>query len=171
MARQADVDVAARMVRSAIMRIAIVGAGGVGGYFGGRLLATGDVDVTFLARGAHLDALRTRGLRITSPLGNLQLPPVNATDDPSAIGPVDVVFFAVKLYDTESAIRLLPPLIGSDTVVIPFQNGVDSVDVLTRAVGRRACRRRHGVRRCRDHRTGRHRAHGDGHDRVRRTGR
>jgi len=124
------------MVRSSIMRIAVVGAGGVGGYFGGRLAATGNVDVIFLARGAHLNALRTRGLRIASPLGNLQLPPVSATDDPSTIGPVDIVFFAVKLYDTESALRLLPPLIGSDTVVIPFQNGVDSVDVLTRAVGR-----------------------------------
>jgi 2-dehydropantoate 2-reductase len=117
------------------MRIAIVGAGGVGGFFGGRLAAAG-VDVAFLARGAHLEALRTRGLRIVSPLGNLQLPPVTATADPASIGPVDIVFFAVKLYDTESAVRLLPPLIGPDTVVIPFQNGVDSVDVLTRAVGR-----------------------------------
>jgi 2-dehydropantoate 2-reductase len=118
------------------MRIAVVGAGGVGGYFGGRLAATGEVDVTFIARGAHLDALRTRGLRIESPPGNLQPPPVAATEDPSTIGPVDVVFFAVKLYDTESAVRLLPVLVGTETVVIPFQNGVDSVEVLTRAVGR-----------------------------------
>src|SRR5256885_15250808 len=103
------------------MRIAIVGAGGVGGYFGGRLAAAG-VDVAFLARGAHLDALRTRGLRIVSPLGNLQLPPVTASADPSAIGPVDIVFFAVKLYDTESALRLLPPLVGPETAVVPFQN-------------------------------------------------
>jgi len=117
------------------MRLAIVGAGGVGGYFGGRLAATGDVDVAFLARGAHLDALRARGLRLQSPLGNLHLPKVTATDDPAKIGPADVVFFAVKLYDTESATRLLPPLIGPDTVVVPFQNGVESVDVLTRAVG------------------------------------
>jgi 2-dehydropantoate 2-reductase len=117
------------------MRIAIVGAGGVGGYFGGRLAATG-VDVTFIARGAHLSALRSHGLRIESPKGDLHLPHVAATDDPSTIGPVDIVFFTVKLYDTESATELLPPLIGADTVVIPFQNGVDSVDVLTRAVGR-----------------------------------
>ena len=116
------------------MRIAIVGSGGVGGYFGGRLGATG-VDVTFLARGAHLEALRTRGLRIESPKGNLHLPRVNASGDPVAIGPADIVFFAVKLYDTESALALLPPLVGPDTVVIPFQNGVDSVATLTRAVG------------------------------------
>jgi 2-dehydropantoate 2-reductase len=117
------------------MRIAILGSGGVGGYFGGRLAAAG-ADVTFLARGAHLAALRERGLRIESPLGNLQLPRVNATDDPAAVGPVDIVFFTVKLYDTESALAMLPPLVGPATIVIPFQNGVDSVDVLTRAVGR-----------------------------------
>jgi 2-dehydropantoate 2-reductase len=117
------------------MRIAIVGSGGLGGYFGGRLAAAG-VDVTFLARGAHLNALRTVGLRIESPNGNLHLPRVSATDDASTVGAVDVVFFAVKLYDTESALPLLPPLIGPDTVVIPFQNGVESVEMLTLAVGR-----------------------------------
>jgi 2-dehydropantoate 2-reductase len=118
-----------------LMRIAIVGSGGVGGYFGARLAATG-ADVTFIARGAHLDALRTRGLRLESPNGDLHLARVSATDDPAAIGPVDIVFFAVKLYDTDAATALLPPLVGAGTVVIPFQNGVDSVDVLTRAIGR-----------------------------------
>ena len=118
------------------MRIAIVGSGGLGGYFGGRLAASG-VDVVFLARGAHLEALRTRGLRIESPNGNLHLPHVSATDDATTVGAVDVVLFAVKLYDTESAISLLPPLIGSDTVVIPFQNGVESAEMLSRAVDRR----------------------------------
>ena len=117
------------------MRIAIVGSGGLGGYFGGRLAAAG-VDVTFLARGAHLNALRTLGLRIESPNGNLHLPRVSATDDASTVGAVDVVFFAVKLYDTESALPLLPPLIGPDTVVIPFQNGVESVEMLSVAVER-----------------------------------
>jgi 2-dehydropantoate 2-reductase len=87
------------------MRIAIVGSGGVGGYFGGRLAAAG-TDVTFIARGAHLEAMRSRGLRITSPKGDLHLPTVNAVSDPAAVGPVDVVFFAVKLYDTESALAL-----------------------------------------------------------------
>jgi 2-dehydropantoate 2-reductase len=116
------------------MRIAIVGAGGVGGYFGGRLAAAG-ADVTFLARGAHLEAMRTRGLRIDSPKGNIHLPRVNATDDPAAIGPVDVVFFTVKLYDSEAAVSMLPPLVGPETAVIPFQNGVDGVGIVTRAVG------------------------------------
>jgi 2-dehydropantoate 2-reductase len=117
------------------MRLAIVGAGGVGGYFGGRLAAAG-VDVSFVARGKHLEALRANGLRIESPFGHLHLPRVTATADPAGIGPVDVVFFAVKLYDTDTAAALLPPLVGRDTVVIPYQNGVESVDTLTRAVGR-----------------------------------
>ena len=116
------------------MRIAIVGSGGVGGYFGGRLAAAG-ADVTFLARGAHLEAMRARGLRIESPRGNVHLPRVTAESEPAAIGPADVVFFAVKLYDTEGALALLPPLIGPDTVVIGFQNGVETVGLLTRAVG------------------------------------
>jgi 2-dehydropantoate 2-reductase len=117
------------------MRIAIVGSGGVGGYFGGRLAAAGS-DVSFIARGAHLDALRSGGLQIHSPLGDVHVPRVNATDNPAEIGPVDVVLFTVKLYDTESAVSLLPPLIGSETAVVPFQNGVDTVDRLIRAVGR-----------------------------------
>jgi 2-dehydropantoate 2-reductase len=117
------------------MRIAIVGAGGVGGYFGGRLAATG-TDVTFIARGAHLAALRERGLRIESPQGNIHVPRVQATDDPSSIGPVDIVFFTVKLYQTDEAARLLPPLIGPRTLVISFQNGVDAVETLSKAIGR-----------------------------------
>jgi 2-dehydropantoate 2-reductase len=116
------------------MRIAILGSGGVGGYFGGRLAASG-ADVTFLARGAHLEAMRNRGLRIDSPKGNVHLRQVKAAADPSEVGRVDIVFFAVKLYDSESALGLLPPLVGPDTVVIPFQNGIDSVAMLTRAVG------------------------------------
>ncbi len=116
------------------MRIAIVGAGGVGGYFGGRLAAAG-ADVTFLARGAHLAAMRARGLRITSPKGDLHLPRVTAESDPHAIGPVDVAFFAVKLYDTDSALALLPPLVGPHTLVVGFQNGVETIASLTRAVG------------------------------------
>jgi 2-dehydropantoate 2-reductase len=117
------------------MRIAILGSGGVGGYFGGRLVATG-TDVSFIARGAHLAALRERGLRIESPRGDIHVPRVTATDDPAEVGPVDIVFFSVKLYDTDAATRMLPPLIGPQTLVVPFQNGVESVDVLSRAVGR-----------------------------------
>ena len=117
------------------MRVAVVGAGGVGGYFGGRLAAAG-IDVVFLARGAHLDALRTSGLRILSFAGDLHLPRVAATDDPAAVGPVDVVLFTVKLYDAEPAAQRLGPLIGPDTIVVPLQNGVDTVDLVARAVGR-----------------------------------
>ena len=117
------------------MRIAIFGSGGVGGYFGGRL-ATAGHEVSFIARGAHLGALQARGLRIESPLGSTHLEKVVATDEPSTIGPVDVVFFTVKLYDTEKALQRVAPLIGPTTSVISFQNGVESVDVLGRALGR-----------------------------------
>jgi 2-dehydropantoate 2-reductase len=117
------------------MRIAVVGTGGVGGYFGGRLAAAG-ADVWFIARGAHLDAMKSRGLRIISPKGDAHVEHVNATSNPSKIGAVDVVLFTVKLYDVDAALALLPPLIGPDTVVIPLQNGVDGIDLVTRAVGR-----------------------------------
>jgi 2-dehydropantoate 2-reductase len=117
------------------MRIAVLGSGGVGGYFGGRLAASG-ADVTFVARGAHLAALRQRGLRILSQQGDIHLRQIGVTDDPTTIGPVDIVFFTVKLYDTEGALAMLPALIGPGTLVIPFQNGVESVEILSRAVGR-----------------------------------
>jgi 2-dehydropantoate 2-reductase len=90
----------------------------------------------FVARGAHLEAMRARGLQLESPNGNLHVHRVQATDDPATIGPVDAVLFAVKLYDGESAAARLSPLIGEQTVVVPFQNGVDAVAMLTRAVGR-----------------------------------
>src|SRR4051794_24940201 len=114
------------------MRIAVVGAGGVGGYFGGRLAAAG-ADVRFLARGAHLSAMRASGLRIVSPKGDVHVARVHASDDPAAIGPVDVVMFAVKLYDVANAVGTLSPLIGRDTIVLPFQNGVDGVAFVERA--------------------------------------
>jgi 2-dehydropantoate 2-reductase len=117
------------------MRIAIVGAGGVGGYFGGRLAEAG-ADVHFLARGAHLAAMKARGLRIRSPKGDAHVARVNAADDPAAIGPCEIVLFAVKLYDAEQASRLLSPLVGPGTAVIPLQNGVDGVEIVSRAVGR-----------------------------------
>lgn len=119
------------------MRIVVVGSGGVGGYFGGRLAASG-ADVTFVARGAHLDALRAHGLRINSPNGDIHVPAVNVIDDPRTIGPADVVLFAVKLYDMESALGLLPPLLHPGTVVVPLQNGVAAVELLRRAVGAHA---------------------------------
>jgi 2-dehydropantoate 2-reductase len=117
------------------MKVAIIGAGGVGGYFGGRLAAAGE-DVHFVARGSHLRALQANGLRIESPKGDVQLAKVNATDDPAAIGPSDVVLFTVKMYDADQAAALLPPLIGSDTVVITLQNGVEAVDIVSRHIPR-----------------------------------
>jgi 2-dehydropantoate 2-reductase len=117
------------------MHIAIIGAGGVGGYFGARLAAAGS-DVTFVARGAHLRALQTQGLRLDSPKGNLRLERVRATDDPSSIGKVDVVLLTVKMYDLESACRTIAPLIGDSTAVVTLQNGVEAVDIVSRHVGR-----------------------------------
>lgn len=117
------------------MRIAIMGSGGVGGYFGGRLAASGQ-DVWFVARGAHLSALRTRGLKIESPKGNLALSPAQATDTPAEIGPVDVVLLCVKMYDVEAAAAAIAPLIGPATVVVTLQNGVEAVDLVARHVGR-----------------------------------
>ena len=117
------------------MRIAIIGAGGVGGYFGARLQAAG-TDVIFVARGAHLAALRERGLRLESPKGDLHLAHVQATDDAASVGVVDVVLLTVKMYDLDEASRMLGPLIGSDTVVVTLQNGVEAVDIVAKHVGR-----------------------------------
>ena len=116
------------------MKIAIFGSGGVGGYFGGRLAAAGE-DVTFLARGAHLTAMQKEGLHIASPLGDVHLPSVQATDRPQAIGPVDVVLFTVKLYDVDASAATMSPLIGPDTVVITLQNGVDAMDMVAKHAG------------------------------------
>jgi 2-dehydropantoate 2-reductase len=117
------------------MRIAIIGSGGVGGYLGGRLAASGQ-DVTFIARGAHLDAIREDGLRIESALGDISVQPAEASDDPASVGRVDLVIFAVKLYDTQAAAEACRPLLGEKTGVVTFQNGVDSPEVLARILGR-----------------------------------
>jgi 2-dehydropantoate 2-reductase len=109
-------------------------AGAVGGYFGARLAAAGH-DVAFIARGAHRDAIHSQGLRVESPLGDLHLKGVNVTDDPRSVGPVDVVLFAVKLWDTETAGEQVRPLIGAGTRVITVQNGVDSVERLSPILG------------------------------------
>jgi 2-dehydropantoate 2-reductase len=116
------------------MRIAVFGAGAVGGYFGARLAAAGE-DVHFVARGAHLDAIRKTGLRIESPNGDLTLHPAQATDDPASIGPVDYVMFAVKLFDTEAVARACKPLVGPDTTVLALQNGVETEEILGRVLG------------------------------------
>jgi 2-dehydropantoate 2-reductase len=111
------------------MKIACMGSGGVGGYFGGRLLQGGH-DVTFVARGRHLAAMKSNGLRINSPHGDALLK-VRAVEQPAEIGgPVDVVMFGVKLWDTEGAATQIKPIVGPDTQVIPFQNGVESIERL-----------------------------------------
>jgi 2-dehydropantoate 2-reductase len=116
------------------MRIAAMAAGAVGGYFGARMAAAGH-DVFFIARGAHRDAIAKNGLKIESVHGDLHLPKPNVTDDPAKVGPVDIVLFAVKLWDTETAAAAARPLLGPNSRLITFQNGVDSVDRISSVVG------------------------------------
>jgi 2-dehydropantoate 2-reductase len=111
------------------MRIAVVGAGGVGGGFGAALAKAG-ADVTFIARGAHLAAMKSQGLKVQGGRGETHLVPTRATDDPADVGPVDIVLFCVKLWDVESAGTHIKPLIGPDTAVIPLQNGIDAPERL-----------------------------------------
>ena len=117
------------------MRIAAMAAGAVGGYFGARMAAAGH-DVFFIARGAHLDAIKKNGLTIESVHGDLHLPNPNVTDDPAKVGPVDIVLFAVKLWDTEKGAEAARPLLGANTRVITLQNGVDSYERIAPIVGR-----------------------------------
>lgn len=116
------------------MRIAVIGAGGVGGAFGAALAQAG-ADVTFVARGAHLAAMQKNGLRVEGGRGDTLISPCQATDDPSSIGPVDIVMFCVKLWDVESAGERIKPLIGSNTAVITFQNGIDAPERLVPILG------------------------------------
>jgi 2-dehydropantoate 2-reductase len=119
------------------LRIAVMGSGGVGGYFGA-LLAQGGADVHFIARGSHLAAMRERGLVIEGGPQAIHLPKVNVTDNPTAIGPVDMVMFCVKLWDTESAARSLLPIVAPQTGIISFQNGVQKDDTLRPIFGKEA---------------------------------
>ena len=119
------------------MRIAIMGSGGVGGYFGARLVQ-GGADVHFIARGTHLAAMRESGLMIEGGPQPVRLPNVNVTDDPKTIGPVDIVMFCVKLWDTESAAKQMLPILQPTTSVISFQNGVQKDDMLRPIVGDKA---------------------------------
>jgi 2-dehydropantoate 2-reductase len=116
------------------MRIAVMGTGGVGGYFGARLARAGH-EVAFVARGRHLEALRAHGLRVESPLGDVYLPHVEVTDKPAEIGAVDLVLFTVKLWDTLGAAEAIKPLLGAETAVVSFQNGVVKDDILRHALG------------------------------------
>lgn len=116
------------------MKILVMGAGGVGGYFGA-LYARAGHEVTFVARGAHLAALRANGLTIESGVTPLRLASVHATDDPASAGAADVVMFCTKLWDVESAGRQIAPVVAKGGIVIPFQNGVDSHAILRRVLG------------------------------------
>jgi len=116
------------------MKVAIFGTGGIGGYFGGRLAAHG-TDVTFIARGAHLAAIRKDGLQVQSGLGDFIVKPAKATNDPKSIGPVDYVLFCVKMYDVESGAEACKPLLGPNTTVVTTQNGVDTRERIAPILG------------------------------------
>src|ERR1700682_3541332 len=118
------------------MRIAVVGAGGVGGGFGAALAKAGG-GVTFLARGPHRAAKKRAGLKVKGGRGETHLVPTHATDNPADIGTVDIVLFCVKLWDVEGARLAIKPLIGPDTAVIPLQNGIDAAERLIPILGER----------------------------------
>jgi len=119
------------------MRFAVLGSGAVGGYYGAKLARAGH-DVTFIARGAHLQAIRGRGLQVRSPvLGDFTVR-APAEEDTSRVGPVDVVILAVKAYDNPTALPLIPPMLGRDTAVLTIQNGVDSSSEAAAVVGEAA---------------------------------
>lgn len=115
------------------MRIAVMGAGGVGGYFGARLAQAGQ-ETAFIARGRHLGAIREHGLTVRSGAGDIRLPVARASDDPKSLGSFDVVLFAVKLWDTEAAAASLP-LVADGGVVLPLQNGVESIERIGAVIG------------------------------------
>jgi 2-dehydropantoate 2-reductase len=116
------------------MRIAIFGAGSVGGYFGGRLSQAGE-DVVFIARGEHLNTMLNQGLRVDSINGDFVVQPVQATDDPSKIGKVDMVFVGVKAWQVSEAAEAMRPLIGPETFVLPLQNGLEAPAQLSEILG------------------------------------
>jgi len=116
------------------MRIAVLGSGGVGGYFGGRLAEAGE-DVAFVARGAHLAAMRAHGLRVTSVAGDFTVHPVKATDDPATLGEVDLVLVGVKAWQVSEAAEAMRPLVGNSTMVLPLLNGIEAPDRLAAVLG------------------------------------
>jgi len=118
------------------MRVAVFGAGGVGAYFGARLAAAG-VELAVIARGAHLDAIRAEGLRVDSVLGDMRVDPAIASASTADVGPVDVVLLGVKTWQVAEAMQSLGPLLGPETLVVPLQNGVETVDELEETLGRR----------------------------------
>jgi 2-dehydropantoate 2-reductase len=118
------------------MRIAVVGAGAVGGYFGGRLAKAGN-EVWFVARGKHLQALRAHGLHVESPKGDFVVQPVQSTNDPAEIGHVDVILLCVKAWQVLEAAPSLHPMIATETCVLPVQNGVEAPNQLASVLGKK----------------------------------
>lgn len=117
------------------MRITVFGTGGVGGYFGGRLARAGE-DVTFIARGEHLRAIRANGLKVDSTAGDFVIYPAKATDDVSEVGEIDLVIMGVKAWHVPDAARAIKPIVGANTTVLPLQNGVEAVPQLVDELGR-----------------------------------
>ena len=118
-----------------MLRIAIMGTGGVGGYYGGLLSQRGH-EVIFMARGAHLQAIRAKGLQVKSVHGDFLVSPAKTTDDPAAVGPVDLILFTTKTYHTDVAAQAIKPMIGKETVVVPLQNGIDAAERIGAYVGK-----------------------------------
>ncbi len=116
------------------MNVAIVGAGGVGGYFGGRLAQAGE-DVVFIARGEHLRAMQKNGLRVDSINGDFRVDPVSATDEPSTVGEVDYILVVVKSWQLPDAIETMRPMVGEKTTIVPLLNGVEAPDQLAEVFG------------------------------------
>ena len=116
------------------MRIAIMGSGGMGGFLGAKLAMAGH-DVTFIARGEHLKAINSNGLKLHSNEGDMHIHPAQAIENTKDVGPVDLILFCVKLYDTEEAARACLPMIGENTFILTLQNGVNSVDIISAVVG------------------------------------
>lgn len=116
------------------MRIAIFGTGGIGGYFGGRLAQAGE-DVVFIARGEHLQAMRANGLKVDSVKGDFVIKPVQATDDPRQVGPVDMILVGVKAWQVPEAAQAMRPMVGPHTFVLPLQNGVEAPSQLAAVLG------------------------------------
>ncbi|HSS21631.1 MAG TPA: 2-dehydropantoate 2-reductase [Pyrinomonadaceae bacterium] len=117
------------------MRIAVYGTGGVGGYFGGRLANSG-ADVTFIARGQHLQAIRHHGLKVDSRDGDFLIHPAQATNDPAEVGPVDLIIVGVKAWQVSAAAAAMQPMVGPTTIVLPLQNGVEASTQLASVLGR-----------------------------------
>jgi len=116
------------------MKIVVMGTGGLGGYFGGQMAHAG-LDVTFIARGRHMEAIRDHGLQVNSPGNDFLVKPAKVTDNPADVGPVDLILFCVKAYDAAAAAEQARPLVGAQTVILPVLNGIHHIDHLSHVLG------------------------------------